>query len=86
MYAHSVSYFAAAPLSHHDPSRVKVIVYSATPRSDAQTQMLKDRVAAIYCTWRDVVNLSERQLADAVRADGVDVLVSLFLFSYGQLD
>jgi predicted O-linked N-acetylglucosamine transferase (SPINDLY family) len=76
-YAHSVSYFAAAPLSHHDPSRVKVIVYSATPRSDAQTQMLKDRVAAIDGTWRDVVNLSERQLADAIRADGVDVLVEL---------
>jgi len=48
--------------------------------------MLKDRVAAIDGTWRDVVNLSERQLADAVRADAVDVLVSFFLFSYGQLE
>ena len=77
MYTHSVSYFAHAPLSAHDPSRVRVIVYSATPRADAMTQTLKQRVAAIDGTWRDVQHLTERQLAEAIRADGVDILVEL---------
>ena len=77
MYTHSVSYFAHAPLSSHDPSRVRVVVYSATPRADAMTQTLKQRVAAIDGTWRDVQHLTERQLAEAIRADGVDVLVEL---------
>ena len=54
-----------------------VIVYSATPRADAMTQTLKQRVAAIDGTWRDVQHLTERQLAEAIRADGVDVLVEL---------
>ena len=32
LYTHSVSYLRRAPLTHHDPNRVRMIVYSATPR------------------------------------------------------
>ena len=77
LYTHSVSYFAAAPLSLHDPARVKLIVYSATPREDEQTKLLREAVDRIDGTWRDCAALSERQLAETVRADGVDVLVEL---------
>jgi hypothetical protein len=31
LFTHSVSYFAEAPLAHHDPARVKHIAYSCVP-------------------------------------------------------
>lgn len=77
MYTHSVSYFAAAPLRHHDPARVRLIVYSATPVEDARTGSLRASVAASGGEWRDVAALSERALAELIRHDGVDVLVEL---------
>ncbi len=39
--------------------------------------MLAAAVAAAGGTWRDVAALSEAQVAAAVRADGVDILVEL---------
>ena len=77
MYTHSVSYFAAAPLRHHDAARVRLIVYSATPVEDARTGELRASVAANGGEWRDVAALSERALAELIRHDGVDVLVEL---------
>jgi protein O-GlcNAc transferase len=77
MYTHSVSYFAAAPLRHHNPKRVRLIVYSATPVEDARTGSLRASVAASGGEWRDVAALSERALAELIRHDGVDVLVEL---------
>jgi predicted O-linked N-acetylglucosamine transferase (SPINDLY family) len=77
MYTHSVSYFAAAPLRHHDAARVRLIVYSATPVEDARTHALRASVAQNGGEWRDVARLSERALAELIRRDGVDVLVEL---------
>ena len=77
MYTHSVSYFAAAPLRHHDKDRVRLVVYSATPVEDARTRELRASVAASCGEWRDVAHLSERALAELIRHDGVDVLVEL---------
>ena len=77
MYTHSVSYFALAPLSHHDRHRVKCVVYSATPVEDARTKLLRQRVAAGGGEWRDVAGLSERALGELIQLDGVDILVDL---------
>ena len=77
LYTHSVSYFASAPLTHHDPNRVRMIVYSATPREDAQTALLREAVANAGGEWKECSNDSERSLAETIRADGVDVLVEL---------
>ena len=32
LFTHSVSYFAEAPLAHHDPARVRHIVYCCVPK------------------------------------------------------
>lgn len=77
LFIHSVSYFAEAPLRHHDPARVRMIVYSCAARPDAKTERLAAAVAAAGGVWRDVARLSEEELAAAVRADGVEVLVEL---------
>ncbi|KAH7621796.1 hypothetical protein Ndes2526B_g02615 [Nannochloris sp. 'desiccata'] len=74
---HSVSYFAEAPLRHHNPSRVHTIVYSVCPKPDNKTHRLAAAVSAAGGTWRDVAHLTEKELADAVRADKVDILVEL---------
>ncbi len=32
LFTHSVSYFAEAPLSHHQPDQVQLFVYNVTPK------------------------------------------------------
>ena len=78
LFTHSVSYFAEAPLSHHNnPERVKHIVYSCCIREDGKTEHLKKRVGACGGEWKDVVSLSEQALAELVMHDQVDILVEL---------
>lgn len=77
LHTHSVSYFAEAPLSHHDPLRVRTIVYDVCPRGDARTERLRAAVERAGGAWKRVASLSEAALADLVRADRVDVLVDL---------
>ncbi|KAK9815053.1 hypothetical protein WJX73_005990 [Symbiochloris irregularis] len=77
LFTHSVSYFAEGPITHHDPSRVRCIVYACVPRPDAKTVRLKAAVQAAHGTWHDVDGLSEEALAEKVREDGVDILVEL---------
>ena len=57
--------------------RVRHIVYSCVPRPDAKTARLRGAVEAAGGAWRDVLALSEADLAALVRADGVDILVDL---------
>jgi protein O-GlcNAc transferase len=75
--AHSVAYFAEAPLLHHDPARVRVVVYSCTTRPDETTWRLRRAVEARGHLWHDVGPLPEHLLAQLVRDDEVDLLVEL---------
>lgn len=137
---HSVSYFAEAPLRHHNRSAVHHIVYNcaakvrthlacmppimhvqvwfvspvaahatytvlasckstlspeefvSVPRccplesievsadvlqGDGKTEMLRRATEAAGGTWRDAPHLSEHELAELVRLDGVQILVEL---------
>lgn len=77
MFTHSVSYFAEAPLSHHDPARVKLFVYSCVGKPDAKTLRLQGKVLAAGGVWRDVGRLPEAALAQQIRQDEIDILVEL---------
>lgn len=77
LFTHSVSYFAEAPLTHHDRAAAHVTVYNATPHADAKTARLRAAVEAGGHAWRDVARLSEAELASAVREDRIDILVEL---------
>jgi len=70
---HPVSFFLAPVLEHHDRSRVEVFCYSFAGRSDAMTERLRE--ASEH--WREVAEMSDTGLADAIHADGIDVLVDL---------
>jgi predicted O-linked N-acetylglucosamine transferase (SPINDLY family) len=52
LYTHSVSYYAEAPLTHHDPARVKVVWYCVAPHPDARTAELRFLAEASGATWK----------------------------------
>jgi predicted O-linked N-acetylglucosamine transferase (SPINDLY family) len=51
LFTHSVSYFAEAPLSHHNPSRVQLFVYSCVGKPDGKTTRLRQQVRCWCCVW-----------------------------------
>jgi protein O-GlcNAc transferase len=60
-------------LRHHDPKQVETIYYMSSPRQDEITAHYR-RMAGL---WREVWSLSPDELAQRIRADGVDILVDL---------
>jgi predicted O-linked N-acetylglucosamine transferase (SPINDLY family) len=70
---HPVGTMFAPVLERHDARRVETFCYYNFPRGDAMTARM--RRAAHH--WRDVAALDDAALADAIRADGIDVLVDL---------
>jgi predicted O-linked N-acetylglucosamine transferase (SPINDLY family) len=70
---HSVSFFIAPLLQHHDTTRFDITCYHNNPRSDAVTTRLK----ALGHRWVEVAHLSDDVLDRRVRADGIDVLIDL---------
>jgi predicted O-linked N-acetylglucosamine transferase (SPINDLY family) len=61
-------------LARHDHQNFEIVCYCLNPHDT-----LTPAYMACADLWRDVGHLSEEQLADAIRADGVDILVDLSL-------
>jgi protein O-GlcNAc transferase len=70
---HPVAFFLIPVLEHHDRAQVEVFCYSSEAKRDEMTE----RARAASEHWRDVAALSDDELADAIHADGIDVLVDL---------
>ena len=68
-----VGHFLANVLAHHDPAQFEVHGYSATRYTDAMTEHLRRQCHA----WTDLTPLDDAAAADAIRADGIDILVDL---------
>ncbi|MBX9625695.1 MAG: tetratricopeptide repeat protein [Gemmataceae bacterium] len=60
-------------LGHHDRAKFHLTAYPNAPRADDLADRLRRRVDA----WRPAGGLSDDQLADAIRADEIDILVDL---------
>jgi protein O-GlcNAc transferase len=70
---HSVAYFVEPLLKGHDRQAVEVFCYAEVNRPDTVTgdlQRLADH-------WLVTVGLSDEELAERIRADGIDILVDL---------
>ncbi|MGE8450013.1 MAG: tetratricopeptide repeat protein [Pseudomonadales bacterium] len=76
---HSVAFFMRPVLAHHDPENVEIHVYSSG-KPDWVTAQLR----ALVPNWREVADLTEVQLVDQIRADGIDILVDLSGFTLGH--
>jgi predicted O-linked N-acetylglucosamine transferase (SPINDLY family) len=71
--AHSVAYFLEPLLKGHDRQAVEVFCYAELKRADTVTAHLQ-RLAD---HWLVTVRLSDDELAERIRADGIDILVDL---------
>ena len=69
---HSVAFFMHPVLCHHNPNAVEVHVYSSGIR-DVFTETIQQSVPH----WHEVMALSDEELCERIRADGIDVLVDL---------
>ncbi|MBP8839859.1 MAG: tetratricopeptide repeat protein, partial [Giesbergeria sp.] len=69
---HSVAFFMHPVLCHHNPDAVEVHVYSSGIR-DVFTEAIQQSVPH----WHEVMALSDEELCERIRADGIDVLVDL---------
>jgi protein O-GlcNAc transferase len=70
---HPIARNMASILANHDHAAFEIALYSGDSRSDAMTERLRgwaDR-------WRPVDGLSEAAIAERIRGDGVDLLVTL---------
>ncbi len=71
---HCQAFFMLPLLAGHKRrDEVDVICYSDVLRPDARTEELKQLATA----WRPIVGQSDAQLAELIRADGIDLLVDL---------
>ncbi len=71
--AHSVAFFFEPLLANHDSRVVESFCYSAVSRSDAVTE----RLQGLADGWRRLPGLTDAQVAEMIRADGIDILVDL---------
>jgi predicted O-linked N-acetylglucosamine transferase (SPINDLY family) len=72
LHTHPIVRFLLPVLEHHDGSRFEVTAYSVNSTTDVQTEELQ-RVAPNWVTFLG----TGLELADRVRADGIDILVDL---------
>jgi predicted O-linked N-acetylglucosamine transferase (SPINDLY family) len=74
---HPVGRFLLALLAQHDKSQVEVFAYAQITVPDAMTQRLRSCIDG----WRNIVALSDAQVADLIRQDQIDILVDLAMHS-----
>jgi predicted O-linked N-acetylglucosamine transferase (SPINDLY family) len=70
---HPVARFVLPLFRKHDRRQVEVVAYSDATTPDTVTGLVRTEVDL----WRDTAKLGDEQLAEAVRADGIDILVDL---------
>ncbi len=70
---HSVSRFIKQLLAHHDRSQVEVFCYGEVKKPDKVTEEIID----ICDAWRYTQEMSDVELAESIRRDGIDILVDL---------
>ncbi len=70
---HAVAHFIEPVLMHYSREQFEVFCYSNQWQKDDYTSRFRGYVD----TWREVYMLSDNDLAEAIRADGIDILVDL---------
>lgn len=70
---HSVTRFLLPLMENHDQEKFEIFAYSEVTTPDEITTRLRSRTDG----WRDTVGLGNAQVAELIRADGIDILVDL---------
>ncbi len=72
-YTHSVSYFFEPLLAAHDRSAVSLTCYADVARPDRTT----DRLRELADGFRTIIDWTDTEVAERIRADAIDILVDL---------
>jgi predicted O-linked N-acetylglucosamine transferase (SPINDLY family) len=72
LLAHPVAWFLIPVLEHHDAAHFETYCYS-----NGHVDDMTARVRAAADHWRPIARRSDEQVAQLIRADGIDVLVDL---------
>lgn len=70
---HSIAYFLRPVIRHHDRARFDIYCYANVSRPDAVTA----EFSSLCVNWRNVAELSDRELAGRIASDRIDILVDL---------
>ncbi|CAB3882184.1 hypothetical protein LMG26788_03345 [Achromobacter pulmonis] len=70
---HSGNYFIEPVFAHHDRERFELTAYAELVAEDATTPRLK----AYFDHWVPTASMSDAQLAERIRADGIDILIDV---------
>ena len=70
---HSVTYYIEPLIAGHDRGGYEVYCYSIMPRPDETTRRLQQ----LADHWRDIHGLTDRQFAEQIVRDQIDILVDL---------
>ncbi len=70
---HCQSFFTIPLLSHHDHAQFEIYCYADVSRPDEITA----RIQKYTDVWRSTVGKSDEQIAEQIKADGIDILVDL---------
>ncbi len=71
--AHAVSYFLEPLMAAHDHDRFEIFCYAEIANPDDTTARYREYADR----WRPTTGLSDHEVAEQVRADGIDILVDL---------
>jgi predicted O-linked N-acetylglucosamine transferase (SPINDLY family) len=77
---HSVGYFLDAVLHQIDREAFSLIAYANHENEDSLSEQLKP----CFDTWINVSSLSDEQMSERIKADGIDLLVDLSGHSLGN--
>jgi len=77
---HPIGRFILPLLRNHDRSQVESFCYSDVRKADGVTAMCRSAAHV----WRDTRALSDAELADLIRRDGIDILVDLTMHMEGN--
>ncbi len=70
---HSVAFFVEPILREHDRESFEIFCYANVTSADAMTERLR----GLADGWRDITPMSDEEVVEQVRADGIDMLVDL---------
>ena len=72
-YRHCQSFFTIPLLSHHDHVQFEIYCYADVSSPDEITARIQNHAYV----WRSTVGRSDEQIAEQIKADGIDILVDL---------
>lgn len=82
IYRHATAYLIAEILEHHDRERFELFVYSYG--QDDGSEIRQRICAAAGAGFVDVREISDRALAERIRADDIDILLDLKGYTLGS--